>query len=99
MSVGDYSWDCGVYWGKLGVVSASCKQGAYSLVEIIGALMSVRDICSRLRVGGTNHGARSVSTAAVSKNRSWHQRLLMIFGLIPTSVKGVWSGPVSVKDI
>ena len=64
MSVGDDSWDRGVCWAKLGIVSASGKQGVCNLMEIVRASISVGDIWSILQSGGNNHVAVAVATAA-----------------------------------
>ena len=68
VSVGDDSWDCGACWAKLGIVSASGKQGVCNLMEIVGASISVGDIWSILQSGGNNHVAVSVATAAGRMN-------------------------------
>ena len=68
MSAGDDSWDRGVYWAKLGIVSASGERGVCNLMNIVGDLTSVEDIWSRLQSGGTNHGVRAGATEAGRKN-------------------------------
>ena len=67
MLVGEYSWDRGVCWEKLGIVSLSGEQGVYNLMEIVGSLTSVVNICLRLQPGGTNHGA---GTGAATSGRN-----------------------------
>ena len=67
-AVGDNLWDCGVCWGKLGIVLASGEQGDFNLMEIFGAPKYVGKIWSGVGLVGTYHGAGAGDVAAVRKN-------------------------------
>ena len=60
-------WDCGVCWGKLGIVSESGKGGACNLMEIVGAPASDGGIWSGLGSVGTNHSAGAGAVEAGRK--------------------------------
>ena len=98
-AVGDNSWDRGVCWGKLGIVSESEERGACNLMDIVGASTSVGDIWLGIGLGGTVHGARSRALGGGKKELTRDQCLLMIFGPILTSIGEFWLWPVTVQNI